>query len=93
MQLNLFDPPTPRTLDYIPTIKTPDDVYRGELRVVFHPDSGRSAVAVELTHDGSRELVSWIMLPLGAGEDECMERLAQGFAHLRARVLELWAPF
>lgn len=94
MQLSLFDPPAPSRIDCPQHVKTPDDVYRAELRLVFHPDAGRSACAVEVTHDGSRELVSWVMLPIrDDGETGALALLADAVPELQRRVQELFCPF
>lgn len=93
MQLHLFDPPAPTRLDVPQHVKTPDDVYRIELRLVFHPDTGRNVCAVEVTHDGSRELVSWIMLPSMDNLDGAEALLATAYAEAKVRLNELYAPF
>lgn len=93
MQLHLFDPPSPTRIDSPQSIKTPDDVYRVEVRLVFHPTSGRNCCAIEVTHDGSRELVSWVMLPLTDGLDGAESLLSAAWAEALTRIRELYEPF
>lgn len=93
LQLDLFDPPSPRRLDTPTTIKTPDDVYRIEVRLVFHPDGRRNACAIEVTHDGSRELISWVMLPLTSDLEGAESLLSTAWAEALVRLRELYEPF
>lgn len=77
------------------TVKTPDDIYRIEVRVTFHPDSGRSVAAVETTHEHTRELISWKMLPMVESHDSLVHRelLSAALGEAMARQWELLEPF
>nr|CRY97306.1 hypothetical protein [uncultured prokaryote] len=75
-----------------PIVKTPDDTYRAELRLTWHPPSGRKVVAIEVTHENSRELVAWSLYPT----DETTQvglYVQQAWAHLLSLIEELDAPF
>lgn len=94
-QLRLDIDMGPESLDYTPTVKTPDDVYRLELRLTFRPEDGKMLGAVEVTHESSRELVSWKMLPTRTSqhEGEQLAYLGLLWAEARVRFLEMMEPF
>lgn len=93
MQLDLFDPPAPRRHDSPSMLKTPDDVFRIEVRLLFHPDAKRNCLAIEVTHDYSRELISWVMLPLTQDLEGAEALLRQGYAEAMTQLRELYEPF
>lgn len=73
-------------------LKTPDDVYRVELRLTMWPDDGRYTVAVEATHEHTRELIAWKMAP-GRDLAHVQDELDEWLAEVKYRVLELSEPF
>lgn len=73
-------------------VKTPDDVYRVELRLTMWPDDGRYTVAVQATHEHTGELVSWKMVP-ALDLAHVHEDLDRWLAEVKYRVLELAEPF
>lgn len=90
-QLSLFN----ETHEHYSTpqvIRTPDDVYRAELRVTFQPDAELSVCAVEVTHEHSRELVSWTMFPYVEGVS-AVASLEEGYARLVHEITSLENPF
>ena len=76
-------------------VKTPDDVYRIEVRLTFQPDSGKAICAVEATHENSRELVSWKLFPAITSHDVMAHRelLSTALAEALVRQYELLEPF
>lgn len=92
-QLRLDGTQHPRTIEQPPIIKTPEDVYRVEVRVTFAPDEQLGHVAVEVTHEHSRELIYWKLGQLAHGEGELAAAIAEAAATAQRWVGELYAPF
>nr|CRY96752.1 hypothetical protein [uncultured prokaryote] len=89
-QLSFFE--TPQTIHQPPIVKTPDDTYRAELRLTWHPQSGRKVIAIEVSHEHSRELVSWKLYPTDEGHSVAW-LFDQAVQDLGAILEELDAPF
>lgn len=92
-QLKLFPDDQGESIETPTPIKTPDDIYRVEIRATFHPDSGKSQCAVEVTHEHSRELIAWKLSPTRLGEDALLSQLREAQAEGSRWVQDLWAPF
>lgn len=92
-QLRLFPDAQGEGWEQPPTVKTPDDVYRIEMRCTFHPDRRIGVVAVEVTHENSRELVAWKLSPTKQGEDALLSQLREAHQEAARWVQDLYAPF
>lgn len=92
-QLRLDGTQHPKEFGSPPMIKTPDDVYRIELRVTFEPDAQLGQVAVEVTHENSRELIYWKLGQLAHGEGELAQAMMEGAAAVQRWIGELYSPF
>lgn len=90
-QLDLFQPE--RVHRSVPQlIRTPDDVYRIEIRLTFAPDTQRSVAAVEVTHEHTRELVWWTLFPSFEGTTAA-HALLEAYTEAQDQVRELEQPF
>lgn len=89
-QLTFFSPS--EYIESPPAFKTPDDVYRAELRLTWHPDTGRRVVAIELTHEHTRELIYWKLFAHD-GTVDISEYYRRASVELERLVQELDAPF
>lgn len=83
----------PKVIECPPMVKTPQDVYRVEVRATFHPDADLCQVAVEVTHESTRELIYWSLGPLVTGEGSAVAEIERQAARAATWVSDLWAPF
>ena len=92
-QLRLDGMQAPRTIEAPPIVKTPEDVYRVEVRATFHPDAGLCQAATEITHESTRELIYWHLGPLVTGEAAASAEIGDALRRAQQWLSDLWAPF